>query len=183
MNDHMKQCEICGQWFSIKGIGTHKWRMHGEGINFNPNRGYVKGTRKAWNKGLTKETNDSVKRSSQALMRIKTPLENELDDDGKLMRRWRNKCVNALAEGIKCELSFDQYCQLVKEAGLKSSQLGFTGEGYVLARYNDAGNYTIHNCRFITQKENSDEKNSRIFGVKNKRKFFLSAFVEYYSKS
>jgi hypothetical protein len=52
---------------------------------------------------------------------------------------------------------------LVADAGLKSSQLGYTGEGYVLGRYNDSGNYEIGNCRFITQKENSDEKNKRLF--------------------
>ena len=59
---------------------------------------------------------------------------------------------------------------LVNEAGLKSSQLGFTGEGYVLGRCNDSGGYEPGNCRFITQKENSDEKNRRLYPDKYKDK-------------
>ena len=120
----------------------------------------------AWNKGLTKETSESVKRGSELLKRKKSDLELELDDDGKLIQRWRNKCVNAKKEGIECKLTFDEYCTLVKEAGLVSSQLGFTGEKYVLGRYNDEGDYTLENCRFITQKENSDEKNQRLNALK-----------------
>ena len=120
----------------------------------------------AWNKGLTKETSESVKRGSELLKRKKSDLELELDDDGKLIQRWRNKCTNAKKEGIECKLTFDEYCTLVKEAGLVSSQLGFTGEKYVLGRYNDEGDYTLENCRFITQKENSDEKNQRLNALK-----------------
>lgn len=156
-------CDICGKEFSIMGIGTHKWRVHGEGKNFNPNIGYIKGTRTAWNKGLTKETNSSVASYSRKLKREKFELELDLDDDGKLKRKWINKCVNAKKEGLECELTYEEFCLLVSQANLVSSQLGFTGEGYVLARYNDSGNYTLENCRFITQKENSDEKNARLY--------------------
>ena len=145
------------------GIGTHKWRVHGEGKNFNPNIGYIKGTRTAWNKGLTKETNSSVASYSRKLKREKFELELDLDDDGKLKRKWINKCVNAKKEGLECELTYEEFCLLVSQANLVSSQLGFTGKGYVLARYNDSGNYTLKNCRFITQKENSDEKNARLY--------------------
>ena len=81
-----------------------------------------------------------------------------VNDDGKLYRRWTNKRVNAKKENIKCLLFYEDYCKLVHEAGLVSSQLGFNGEGYVLARYNDTGCYEYGNCRFIKQKENSDEK-------------------------
>ncbi len=161
--DDVVICPTCGKSFSKKGIGTHIWRMHGAGTDFDPNRGYQDGTRQAWNKGLTKDTNESVKKYANSLMREKSPLEQKLDDDGKLIQKWRNKCVNAKAEGIDCNLTFDEYCQLVDEAGLTSSQLGFTGEGYVLGRVNDEGNYETGNCRFITQKENSDEKLTRLY--------------------
>lgn len=120
----------------------------------------------AWNKGLTKETSESVKRGSELLKRKKSPLELEIDDDGKLIQKWRNKCVNAKKEGLECKLTFDEYCTLVKDAGLVSSQLGFTGENYVLGRYNDEGDYTFENCRFITQKENTNEKNQRLNALK-----------------
>ena len=87
-----------------------------------------------------------------------TTLERIVDDDGKLKQRYKNKCINAKKEGLICELAFEEYCMLVYEAGLKSSDLGFTGNNYVLARYKDNGNYTFQNCRFITQKENCQEK-------------------------
>lgn len=85
-----------------------------------------------------------------------------LDDDKKLKRRYINKRVNAAKENIGFHLTFEDYAHLVKEAGLVSSQLGFTGEGYVLARYDDTGDYEVSNCRFITQKENADEKKASI---------------------
>lgn len=81
-----------------------------------------------------------------------------IDNDGKLRRRFSNKRVNAKKEGIEFELTFKEYCQLVEEAGLISSQLGFKGENYVLARCNDEGPYKVGNCRFITQKENIAEQ-------------------------
>lgn len=81
-----------------------------------------------------------------------------LDDDGKLKQKYRNKRANARKEGLECELSFDEYCTLVESAGLKSSDLGFSGKKYVLARYGDMGNYTLGNCRFILQSENAAEK-------------------------
>lgn len=83
----------------------------------------------------------------------------ELDDDYKLKCRYTNKKVNARKENSECLLTYEQFCQLVKEAKLKSSDLGFSsGKKYVLARFNDTGDYTIGNCRFITQQENIDER-------------------------
>lgn len=81
-----------------------------------------------------------------------------MNDDCKLKTRWVNKRVNAAKEGIDFDLTYDEFIELVSEAHLKSSQLGFTGENYVLARYNDQGAYTRGNCRFITQKENMAEQ-------------------------
>ena len=58
------KCPYCEKEFTKNGIGTHIWRMHGEGKNFNPNKGYKDGSRTTWNKGLTKETNDIINKSS-----------------------------------------------------------------------------------------------------------------------
>ena len=85
-------------------------------------------------------------------------LEKELDDDGKLFIKWCQKRANAKTMGNGCFLTFDDYCYLVKEAGLVSSKLGINGEGYDLARYEDKGPYAIGNCRFITHAENNWEK-------------------------
>lgn len=54
------KCIYCNKEFSPKGIGTHIWRVHGEGKKHNPNIGFKKGTRQIWNKGLTKETDERV---------------------------------------------------------------------------------------------------------------------------
>lgn len=58
-------CPYCGGEYSEKGICTHVWRKHGEGKNHNPNIGYKNKTRVAWNKGQTKETNESVKKCAE----------------------------------------------------------------------------------------------------------------------
>ena len=81
-----------------------------------------------------------------------------VDDDGKLRQRWNNKRVNAEKENIPFALSFEEYTVLVEQAKLKSSDLGFTGKNYVLARYNDTGAYVVGNCRFITHMENMAEQ-------------------------
>ena len=112
----------------------------------------------SWNKGLTKETSNSVAKYANSLTNPTPKWQADIDDDGKIRRRYCNKRVNAKKEGIEFELSFEEYCTLVKEAGLKSSQLGFTGDNYVLARYGDNGPYRYGNCRFITQQENCNEK-------------------------
>lgn len=113
---------------------------------------------KAWNKGLTKETSKSVAKYASTLTKTRPTWQLDVDDDNKMRMRYCNKRVNAGAEGIGFELSFEEYCKLAKEAGLVSSQLGFTGEGYVLARIGDKGPYKYGNCRFITQLENARER-------------------------
>lgn len=173
-NEKIK-CPKCDKYCYPMGLRTHLWRVHGKGKDFKPIKG-----RTPWNKGLTRENNPIVDNISKSLERVKSPLEQKLDDDGKLIQRWRNKCVNAKKEGIKCNLTFEEYCQLVDDAGLVSSQLGFTGQDYVLARYKDSGNYEIGNCRFITQQENSDEKNERLFHTSTNHSSF-KAFLDYYN--
>ena len=83
----------------------------------------------------------------------------DINDDGKLYKKYTNKRTNAKKEGLECNLTYDDYCYLVRSAKITSSQIGFnTKDKFVLARYNDCGNYQLGNCRFITQKENACEK-------------------------
>lgn len=87
-------------------------------------------------------------------MRVK-----DLCDDGKLRERYRHKqqnCHRNADRGIEFRLSFEEYCQLMREAGVKSSALG--RKGYHLARHGDAGHYVVGNCRFITHLENHAER-------------------------
>ena len=93
-----------------------------------------------------------------------------LDDDGKLKRKWINKCVNAKKENLECNLSFEDFCLLVYKAGIKSSQIGYNSKDkYVLARYHDSGNYELNNCRFITQKENVHERKLTEKSIENSK--------------
>ena len=63
-------CPHCGKEYTKNGIGNHIWRKHTEeGQKFDPNEGLKNGTRKAWNKGLTKETDERVRKSQETLKR------------------------------------------------------------------------------------------------------------------
>ena len=61
------KCHLCGKEYSVKGIGTHIWRSHGDGVTHNPNIGFIEGNRIQWNKGLTTETNDKVWQAANSL--------------------------------------------------------------------------------------------------------------------
>lgn len=61
-------CPECGKTYGKLGIRGHFWRRHTEeGKKFNPNIGFVKGTRVGWNKGLTKETDERVRKYGETL--------------------------------------------------------------------------------------------------------------------
>lgn len=72
------KCDYCGKEYSIKGIGTHIWRTHGEGINHKTTKNNT-----SWNKGLTKNNNESVKKQSETL---KNNIQN-----GKIKLYWKGK--------------------------------------------------------------------------------------------
>lgn len=61
------KCPYCNKEYSKSGIGTHIWRNHGKGKKHNPNIGFENGSRSIWNKGLTKETDERLQRSSESL--------------------------------------------------------------------------------------------------------------------
>lgn len=83
-----------------------------------------------------------------------------LDDDGKLKKRYTNKRVNAAKEGLSFELTFSQFCELMRRRGISSSELGV--RGYQLSRKGDTGGYFWGNCRFLTYKQNAREKSKRL---------------------
>lgn len=56
INTKMKiKCKLCSKEYSQHGMGTHMWRTHGDGTQHKPRLGA-----KAWNNGLTKETDQRV---------------------------------------------------------------------------------------------------------------------------
>lgn len=159
-----KVCPYCGKEYTNKGIGTHIWRNHGSGINFKSNNE----NRVAWNKGLTKLTDERIAKQAKKLKKNRPSYQIKVDDDGKMYQRYANKRINAKREGIKFELTFEEFCLICDECNLKSSNLGFSGDGFVLARYNDEGGYSYGNCRFITQLENVHERDKHLVFVKTK---------------
>jgi len=62
------KCEFCYKEYpTIHGLRSHIWRAHTEnGIKHNPNLGY-KDKRQIWNKGLTKEIDERVKKLGETL--------------------------------------------------------------------------------------------------------------------
>ncbi len=81
----------------------------------------------------------------------------DVDDDGKLKKRYQRKKWQAKDQGLTGFLSLEEYANLIREAGIKSSDIGWLG--YHLSRYEDCGSYVVGNCRFITYKDNKDEQN------------------------
>jgi hypothetical protein len=77
-------------------------------------------------------------------------------DDRKIYYHWQNKKAHAKMDGVLCLLSFQEYKNLLLEAGITPYQIGH--KGYHLSRYNDAGNYEVGNCRFITHVANMKEQ-------------------------
>ena len=66
-------CVKCGRFIRNNNWNRHHLSCSGEkkkkirGIDFDPNGGYKTGERVAWNKGLSKETDDRVKRNAEAI--------------------------------------------------------------------------------------------------------------------
>lgn len=59
-------CPECGKEYSKYGIKSHFWRNHTEeGRKFDPNNGFILGTRVAWNKGQTKETDERIRKGAE----------------------------------------------------------------------------------------------------------------------
>jgi hypothetical protein len=61
------KCPCCNKEYTKMGLGTHIWKSHGEGRDHDPNRGYKDGSRKIWNKGLSKEIDERVRKFSNTL--------------------------------------------------------------------------------------------------------------------
>jgi very-short-patch-repair endonuclease len=59
-------CLECNKQYLKSGIGSHYWRLHTEdGKKFNPNKCYTKRNKVIWNKGLTKETDERIKKQNK----------------------------------------------------------------------------------------------------------------------
>ncbi len=88
------------------------------------------------------------------------------EDLRKARRKWRQKKYYCNDKDIKMLLTFEEYCELLDRAGITVNDIGQASDKYCLGRYNDEGDYTIDNCRFITSAQNHAEGQSskRIHG-------------------
>jgi hypothetical protein len=55
-------------------------------------------------------------------------------------------------------ITFDEYINMIQDAGLRPSMIGLRRGQYHLARFNDSGAYSPGNCRFIPQEQNQHER-------------------------
>lgn len=96
----------------------------------------------------------------------KTETLTRINNDGKLRKKYDNSKSNAIKDGIVFLLTFDQYVDLIKQAGLTSSRLSRTNEKhYALSRISNQDSFTLDNCRFIACLKplmSSDERFNRI---------------------
>jgi hypothetical protein len=67
---------------------------------------------------------------------------------------WRKLYVRQPASDI----TFIEYLDDMKRAGLRPNMVGLRRGQYHLARFNDKGAYTKGNCRFIPQHDNQKER-------------------------
>ena len=93
-NNGLYQCHVCKKEFHKKGIRYHIWKNHGGGQNFTANNdGYKNGSRKVWNKGLTKETSKIINIIAKKQTGISTgPISTETKQ--KLSKIMKNKIHN-----------------------------------------------------------------------------------------
>ena len=75
-------------------------------------------------------------------------------------KRWKTngKRVDRNGDPVRFDLKSADIRQLLEEAGITIYDLGHGHDGYCLARHDDLGSYVMGNCRFVTNRENWDEK-------------------------
>ena len=80
-----------------------------------------------------------------------------LSEDTKTI--WKYYTAKKLRKGESPFLLTPQeLMRLMDDAGIAANDIGQKSHQYQLARHNDTGNYEVGNCRFITAKENQNEK-------------------------
>jgi|GEM_PF-6072004 len=80
-------------------------------------------------------------------------------DFSEWRKKWKALSANATRRGVTCLLSFIDYMNLAKAAGIKHpTQIGLRMDQYQMARPSDSGDYCIGNCRFVLASVNLEEK-------------------------
>lgn len=75
------------------------------------------------------------------------------------VQKWHTLQYHCKQNGKVNELTFYDYVHLALQAGIRDTKMiGRDIDSYQLGRYGDTGGYTLNNCRFITKKQNLDER-------------------------
>lgn len=91
--------------------------------------------------------------------RVLESLEFDVEDLDQWQTKYANLIRSARLKGHEVELTFAQYMQKVKDRKIGSpSEIGRARDQYQMARYNDVGNYTVDNCRYVKQRVNGREQ-------------------------
>jgi hypothetical protein len=71
------KCELCERMISHSNFSKHERSCEGpkppkkiRGVDYDPNGGYKDGSRVSWNKGLTKETDDRIRKGGKKLSEL-----------------------------------------------------------------------------------------------------------------
>lgn len=79
-------------------------------------------------------------------------------EEYKLIRKkYKSHTGCARAKNVKY-LTFEQYYDKIKEAKITVHQIGNNIDSYQLSRYTDQGDYTPESCRFVTMRENIEDR-------------------------
>lgn len=81
------------------------------------------------------------------------------DEEERIKRtKFKTKIYQSPGRGIEFKLSFEEYCNLIDEAGITVYDIGIGADDYCLGRIGDKGAYEVGNCRFITNEQNRLEQ-------------------------
>lgn len=82
------------------------------------------------------------------------------DDLTSWVAKWTTFKMNVAQKGYRCLLSFEQYMDKAKSAGLSYPyEIGVGSDQYNVCKQGDVpGDYTVDNCDFKTHKENMQDR-------------------------
>jgi hypothetical protein len=86
---------------------------------------------------------------------VKFKPENELDR--KTRRKYTTKRRDAELRGIPFNLSYEEFKDLLKDAGITYKDIGSFKGQYCLCRKGDLGGYVVGNCSYKLTEENREE--------------------------
>lgn len=74
-------------------------------------------------------------------------------------KKYKDKYTNALQKGLKMNMNINEYLYKIYESDIKTpSDMGNGMDKYCLGRNNDTGDYEVETCKFITGRDNVNDR-------------------------